>query len=523
MEAKQMVKHKGDFNLIKGVLSKVMKEWKGTTKWTTDNTVVFTDRAKAEVGTIILEDLTAEIKEKALDDIWSKAQKLYEAKSKAVVTTALTNGSPMKTMLNNKTSYGGLDRKPEIVKDLIKELGALGIVDMKIGGHIQQTTSIKNHLTLHLGVGTDGNGTSIESGYFGRLKTFLFGKYTTKYKRKEDMNISEVNRMKNLEGEKSKKIEFDGMLIGEYYNERNLINIYYNPFLFQEYSLFDDTMPQTIIDILKTLKLIGVKKEDVSKVQEKIFVTKFLKYSRDKLENAKQRKKEQESQIRSYEQNIRQAIEHFNEHSDEVDFINQLLGNKGKGLYEEVKKVEKLKFVEKLEINGSQIDIKFKAGFLPVPNMMRYDSGKKFGKRYLWIGSVGFKITPGGFKVYGEVDVHNNHCHTHGSGFPEGSACFGSGEGRNKVYSLLACNKFVDLTKMLFFWTRTHVNEGAYVKVWSAYDDILAQGYPVFDDKGNRIEINEPDRLKSGEQVKLEKKFNYTANKKKFENIKLEA
>lgn len=316
----------------------------------------------------------------------------------------------------------------------------------------------------------------------------------------------------------------NGMLIGEYYNERNLINLYFNPFKLFEFSIFDDTVPELFTDVFAVLKKIGVKKEDVSKIQEKIFITEFLGKSRERLESAKYQVKEIESNISNYERQIRTYIEQHTETMEEVAFIQQLIDSKGKGLYDEVKKVDKLPFVEKLEIEGTTIDIKYKPTFLPLPDFRRHDGGKTYGKRYIWIGSVGFKITPNNFSVYGDVDVGNSgHCHTHGSGFPSGSPCFGSGEGKHKIYNLLAGNQFVDLAKMLWFWIKTHVNGGAYVKCWTAYDSVLKQGYPVFDDKGKRIEINDPQRLKTGEQIQLTKSSNYEANKKKFAKSKLEA
>lgn len=75
---------------------------------------------------------------------------------------------------------------------------------------------------------------------------------------------------------------------------------------------------------------------------------------------------------------------------------------------------------------------------------------------------------------------------------------------------------------MLWFWVKTYKNSGAYVKVWDAYDSILKQGYPVLDDKGKRIEINDPDRIKSGEQRKLEKSSSYEDNIKKFSKTEME-
>jgi len=81
----------------------------------------------------------------------------------------------------------------------------------------------------------------------------------------------------------------------------------------------------------------------------------------------------------------------------------------------------------------------------------------------------------------------------------------------------------MDLAKLLWFWVKTYRNSGAYTKQGPVYNTLLEQGYPIFDEKGVRIQINEEARIKSGEQRELVKGSDYAANIKKFKDIKLEA
>ena len=516
-----MTKYKGDYELIKNVLSQVIKEYNGTTAWENDNTLKFISPAKRADGSIVLKDTEITVTAGKIDALWKKIDKLYTEKSKAVVEEALINGTPLKDLLGVPSNYGNIQKKPVIVTALLAELKKLNIKTVGVYSSLRQDNTVKNDLSLYFCTSPDNRGEQLESGYYGRLKTFLFGRYKTNKKKKDDLSIQETYRFTNLEGETSVRMEIEGTLVGEYYPERNFVDMYYNPFKLQDYPLFNDDIPQVFSDIFTLLKTVGVKKKDVADVQEKIFITGFLKKTRDKLDSVKSMRSDYTRKIGEYQNKVRSSIDGVNEAIAEIDFIETLLQNKGKGLYGEVNKVKTLPFIESVTIEGSTIDLKFKPTSLAMPYMMRNDSGKKFGKKHFWIGSIGFKISPERFEAYGEVNIAN-HAHPHIGGFPQGSPCFGGGEGKDKIFHLLSVNKFVDLAKMLWFWVHTYVNSGAYVKVWKTYDECLSRGIPIWDDDGTRIQLNDPVRIKAGEQAKLDKHADFAKNTKKFADLILE-
>jgi len=325
-----------------------------------------------------------------------------------------------------------------------------------------------------------------------------------------------------LEGEKPIEMKYKEMTLGRYYPERNLIHLYFNPFKLSTPSVFDEDINSMWVNIFNLFTTCEVKVNDVSKIQEKLFVSEFMRNSRSKLEDVKSNQRSTENNINSYEERIRRDFESLHQFQEEQAFLQNLIDNKGKGLFAEVKAVETLPFITGVEIEGACIKMKFKETFMPIPDMMRNDHGKKYGKRFIWVGDITFEVTPDHFKLTGPINI-NGHCHPHANGYPSGSPCFGDGDGRRKIYELLAASKFVDLAKMLWFWIKTYKNNGAYVKVWTSYDEVLKQGYPVLDEKGNRIEINDPERIKTGEQIKLTKHKNFADNEKKFSKRDMEA
>lgn len=515
-----MVNYEGEFDIIKSVVFQIKKNYEGSSSWKDKNMLEFKNNKKVE-GEIKFNNLSIDITGKKIIVLFNKIKKVLEDAEKNKLVEADLARTPLKNLFRNYSYYGEIDKVPDITKKLIKCFNKYNIAEINIGKSFSQNESVKFDLELVIYPTPDGCREELESGYESRLKTFLFDEKLTTEKEKDNISIFNSYKFKSFPKEKIIEIKLKNMLIGHYYIERNLITLYFNPFTTFKSSIFDEDVSIVWKEIFEVFKKLKVHKEDVDKIQEKFFIAEFLKNTGDKLSTIKSDKKAQISQISTYENNIRSAITRYDELCNDEAFIQQTISNKGKGLFQEAKKLNNLPFVEKVKIESGKIDIKFKPTFIPIPKMIRSDSGKNYGKRYMWIGAIGFKISANYFEVYGDVNIAG-HCHPHGSSYPQGTPCFGDGDGRNKIYSLLSQNKFYDLGKMLWFWIKTYKNNGAYVKVWNAYDSVLEQGYPILDEKGNRIDINDPDRIKSGEQKKLTKKSNYKENFEKFSNKKLE-
>lgn len=516
-----MTKYTEELDLLRNVLGHIRKIYKGTSGWKVKNLLEFKNSKKESEGTIAIDNLSIDIKGKKLNDMYKKYKKEYLELTKQTLKTEDLDNTPLKEITSNRSRYGGIETRPVIAKKLLAEFKKIGIKHIKVTGNVPQTETIKNELNLKISVNPDGCGTALEEGYYGRLKTHLFDTGYTDVERKEDIDIPDTASFILLEKEQIVPLKENGTLLGHYYPERNMVTLYFNPFSLTKTGVFDTEIPEIWKSIFLIFRRNKVTTNNIDNIQEKIFVSEFLKNSRNKLTDVEHQQKDITTNITSHERGIRDLFKNYNENEAQLNFLQQTIENGGEGLFKEVKKVKDLSFIEKVKIEGGQIDLKFKPTFIPIPDMMRSEHGKTYGKRFIWVGSIGFRITADDFRVYGDVNI-NERCHPHGSSYPEGNPCFGEGEGSEKIYGLLAGNKFISLAKMLWFWIKTYRNSGAYVKVWAGYDSLLQQGYPIIDEKGKRVVINDPVRLKSGEQVKLTKESNYESNLKKFAKIKME-
>jgi len=371
---------------------------------------------------------------------------------------------------------------------------------------------------------------SAPSGFFGRLKDLLFDHYkgVSDITQKEDFYvINETGFIDPFIKEKIMSIKMGTIEIGKYYQERNLLRIYFNPFSIRKILPFQENIPVALTDILKAIGDMGVKAINTDGLVKKLFISGFLKKGRERLKQTKESIKSRLTNINNNERDMRLHFETLAGLEDEKLFIEKNLEAGGKGMYEEIEKAKKLPFIDSISLGADSISMKFNPTTITIPNFKKGDVGKTFGKRTAYLGWIEFNISPSNIRVKGETQTGsgngsgNPHPHSSGySGDNGGSPCFGGGEGAQKIYSTLAANKFSDLANLLWIWIKTYRNKGAHIKIWDFYNDRLKQGYPMWDEKGTRVEINDKTRVKNGEQTTLSKASCYSANIKKFANMK---
>lgn len=515
-----MTNYEDDHDVIKSILKELMRK-NESYKWDNKNTISFKD-GKKELGTITLTDKKYEVTG-AIDKQVKELKEIIDDYKKNPLKADDLKNTPFQGLLELKSKFGGVFENKALFNTYLKKLKLFGIDAIKMGGNLNQPETISNKLTLGFEIIPYGDvSEELESGFTNRLKTFLKSTYETDAKQTSEIYINtDTSRcFMPLEKEKVVDLEIDKQLIGKYYPERNFIQIFFNPFILKKAELFEDTPHMAFNNILAVLKDADVKKINVDDLKEKLFISEFMKNARNKLRELESGLRGYKSTISDYEERLRTTIEEMSSKMLEADYIKASIENSGTGLFKEIEEAKKLPFLTEVEIDAGSIILKYKPTFIPIPNMKRRDYDEGFGKRYVWIGETTFRINSSEFKVNTDVDFYG-HGHPHASGH-NGNPCFGSGEGRNKIYEALAGNRFKELSKLLWFWIKTYRNEGAYVKVWDAYDNTLKHGYPVFDEKGNRIEINSPEYIKSGEQVTLTKAEDYDENYKKFKDIKFE-
>ena len=505
--------------IIGGLLYAFPKsEWKG------DNVLTIKEKGK-EVGDIKLTPNTLTTTEVKLVKKVKELKSLIENREKNKIKKE--DKSIFENFLQNENSFGGLTYNPillKVIEDKFKELKISGI---KIRGSLDIDKTInKDGIVISIaGSPTDDNSEDFDDGYFTRLKTHLFTEYKSEMGITDAGSISldSVYRVALLQKEKRNPISIKGMEVGHYYPERNFLHLYYNPFKLKDAEIYEDKPNIILQDLFEAIKECKIRKVKTFDMSKRIFISAFMNKSRQKLKQISRDIKSHERDVKSYEKTIRDRIEKIHRSLTEEEYIKANLETNGKGIFDEIEKAERLPFVDKIEVGAGAIDMKFNSTFITIPNLKK--SFKDFGKRHFWVGSIGFKINPSEFYVYGDSPTLNGNPHPHGSGHEDengfSSPCFGDGDGRRQIYDLLAANRFEDLAKMLWFWIKTYKDSGAYVHSGIYYDDRLQQGYPVFDDKGKRIKINDEKRIKDKEQHKITPSDNYKENIVKFKDTKL--
>ena len=252
-------------------------------------------------------------------------------------------------------------------------------------------------------------------------------------------------------------------------------------------------------------------------------MTSFIKGSVNALREQKDKLKKNMTYEVELESKMRETISKRIETEKEIDYIEKNIKLGGKGIMDEIDLVEKLPFIEKVELDTTGIILKYKTTCLKVNEFDR-EAGKSYGKRTFYLGSLTFKITPQQIQLMGEVEGAKN-CHPHSTGYNKnyGNCCFGdtSTEGRKKIFESLAMNRFSAVANLLWFWIKTYISGSAYSHYPNYYDDLLSCGIPIWDEKGERIKLNDPDRMKTGEQRQLDKRSCYENNIKKYADTKI--
>jgi len=506
--------------VLESFIRETMKAY--TYKWIDDNTLEFYKKDKV-VGKYKLDNTRIEAKGKVIEKFLKNLIKQKEEADKNKLTKQKAAKSVFKTIYNDLNSYNGLADNYIMFDLMNKQFKKIGVEEVIIRKTINSNNLAPKKITLNM----DGNpqeriSVYNDEGYYTRLRDFLFAEYEHDVKEKSSFYVS--NKPKWLfqaENEKIKDIKLRNMLVGRYYLERNFIHLYFNPFLVKKILPLGSVMPKIFIELFKELQKLNIKVRDTSSFSKKMFVATFLEGSRKRLKRLIQDKKDNINRISDRETQIRLALERLAEIEEETAFIEKNIRMKGKGMLKELDTVRKLKFIKDLKMGTDYIELKYVPTTLTFSDFKRSDRGKGYGKRTIYLGEITARITPGSFTIKNSINIdRGGHAHSHADGNP-GSPCFGSGGGRNKIYELLSQNKFTELAKILWFWIKTHRNEGAYVKMWTIYDYMLSNGYPVWDEKGNRIKINDAKRLKSKEQRKLDKSSKYATNIKKFADFKL--
>ena len=468
------------------------------------------------VGKVVMVGLIMNVEGGKIVTFVQKLEKLRLLKESKKITETKAKKSVFKQIFEKPHFFNGIEYNTDIFNFLNVELSKKGVADVLVDTTFSVNDSFKKHLTIAISCNTKEDAVfPVESGFKDRLKTFFLSKY--KGLVDEDcFLIPNTNWLKFLETESVEDILLEDMLIGRYYKERNLIHLYYNPFILAKTSFLESEIPLPLLDFVSIIKSLNLVKFDIKKIKRKLFITAFLANSRKRIKEIQGNKKDISSRIKESEIKIRKGIKQIYEEAKELTFLNENIRSDGLSMFKEFDMVSKLPFVKRTRVGSDYFSITFKEATLKIPDFGRSDHGAKFGIRTVYLGELSVKISSSAFVV------SSNHPFLFGRPHPHadsgGQPCFGGGVGKSKIYELLAQNNFSELAKMLWFWIKTYRNEGAYDHMWDVYDERLQQGLPVWDEKGVRINLNEEKRIDAGEQVVLDPVDGYESNIKKFKN-----
>ena len=497
--------------------------------WTDENTITVTKgigkKAKA-IGTIKLDHDKLDIVGEEVEAFFAEMIKKKEEKEKKKITPELVEKSPFKKLLSSTSYYGGMHENYDSFMELSEMLTKIGISEVKICEHIDAGSSANKKLTLHMDCSIQGDiKENFEEGYESRLKEYLFTNFKHTATSKSGMSISnsgDKGFFFNIDSEKVDKIEVGGMLFGKYYRERNIILLTFNPFIVKKMSKLSTEIPDIFTKLVELITELNPETVDTKDFAKKQFMASFIKGSINALRNNKDKLKKYATKELELEASFRETINLRIEAEREVIHIEKNIKLGGAGILEELAQTELLPFIEKIELDTANILMKFKPTCLKI-NELDLENGKTFGKRTFYLGSLTFRISPSDIQIKTDIEVVRAHPHSNGSGNSWAGCCFGDtgSDGRRKLFEMLAMNKFSEVAKMLWFWIKTYINGAAYSHHNQYYTELLTRGVPVWDENGERILINDPNRLKTGEQVTMSKNSIYETNFKKLAEVQI--
>jgi hypothetical protein len=305
----------------------------------------------------------------------------------------------------------------------------------------------------------------------------------------------------------------DKKVKARYYRKRNCIVMYVNPFT------------EDITEMYNGLK---TKKENVEDFKMFNLTKEFTKNIEVKLKENDRRLKENMANIESYQQNIFDFYKHNRLMEEEVEAFKHMKENFGKSFIEEINKTKALKIVENVDYTLNEVIVTYKPTCITKADFQRVT---KHGKRSMYIGSIKLRIGYNYVRVdndlklckykdetdpNSEISEYVPHPHAHG----DGQCCLGADATKNTIYSLQAQLKISELALYFWMFVKNYGDDGGYLKPLKLYDFCLMNGYPVFDEKGQQIYINDAKRIDTNEQIKLKKSKDYDENIKKFKDFK---
>ena len=333
------------------------------------------------------------------------------------------------------------------------------------------------------------------------------------------------SNIKPLPTEKIKDIKSGINIIGKYYIDRNLVILFFSPFekvdLEKVMSYKEIEYITTLTaDLEQTFKSLKMEVVDNEKFLMLMTVKNFNREGEERLKKLKTDLVKKRNDQHSYESkllSLYQATENMGADIKALESVNS--GNVDDFLAQ-IAKLKKVPIITDVKLNDGTISITFKETTIKSKFGRNVEGNNEGPIREMFIGAITAHLH-GGTSITVSCNyptLENSKAHPHANS--DGSPCLGSGDGPNMMFKLIGQNNFADFAYVFWMWIKRWRPSDCYISPAVYYDDRLKQGLPVFDQVGNRININDEGKIKDGEQLKLTTSSEYDVNIKKYKGFK---
>ena len=451
-----------------------------------------------------------------------EAERLYSLKlTDGDIEHSIFKGESPNDLKDNKLHVG--KNKP-IFEEICSLLASIGIEEVNVGKNFSNNNMVFDKVTLCIRPNFSSRYENvIKQDKINALWRAKFGDSAT-------LPSVSTTLLKPVEhGEDLKEIMIGDVHIGRYYPKRNMVVLALDPFhghnLERNKAIKNvTTFFKPLLFSLKPIKELNLKYNDAESFKVDILLNEFSIRAKDETDSLENVKKDIAQRIGDYNTRLISAYDEQELNNSKLEGIKNFNSNKKDVMIREIEKARKSALIEDVTIDNEAIWFKFKPTTAKAAFGRDVDAESgRHGIRQVYLGSLTFGIFGNGiFEVKSDASAVCGNPHPHAD--EGGRPCLGSGQGKKTIHQLIAQRQFGDLVMMLWMWIKKIRPGYEHMFFNQYYDDRLIQGYPVLDQEGNRIEINDEDRIKSGEQQKLtitkEQIKTQQANIEKFKEFK---
>lgn len=436
---------------------------------------------------------------------------LNQTITRADINKTVFKGFSMSNLKNGTQIH--LNENLMLLKDISKVFSSIQIKDVMIYDTPQPLThnSVFDKLTLVLNPNTSTiKSTESSDGFLEKYKDMK--DYVTPHYQGAMINVIKDEPVTPLLMRKEQ--------IGAYYPQRNLILVYFNPFknlnLDRFYKLQKhEYLFNILTDLKQTIMTLNPKTITCQTFKLKVMVVGFYEKNKGQINAAKEQIEKLNKQIPQQETTLTKLYTDRTDYKQTISMLDVVEEDQLKNFITEVKKVSNQKIVTSVTTDGGTLNITYKPTTIKA-HLDRNVEGTEDGPlTECFIGQITVHIHGNG-KIMVSCDHPTTKGNPHPHATEDGTPCLGSGDGVTLIHKLIGQRKFADFVYVFWMWIKKWRNNDCYVHTSQYIDDRLKQGFPVFNQKGKRLTINDKTLIEGEILIPLEKHKNHDKNFKKY-------